>query len=140
MLCPRGAGNQPTAADWVDHSRTGHPGKEKLRASQIWEHPQQGVCVLRLPSGMNSKVQWVTEVYVSGAKSAKGQSGQVLRDQGLFPKEAPPFPRKPHCYPGCTITPSKASKTESHCLSKSNKYKLSYPEGTLLGPATTEQL
>lgn len=47
--------------------------------------------------------------------------------KGYFPRKPHLSRGNPHCYPGCTITPSKASKTESHCLSKNKQIQTFLP-------------
>ena len=138
---PKGAGNQPTEAGWVDHNRTGNQGREELRASQPWEYPQQGVCALTLPPGMHSKVQWVAEVHVQVPIQPEFRKTKTSGNQEFFVKEAPPFPRKPpYCYPGCIIAPGKSIKNRATAYQNPNKYKRSRAKGNSLGPEMTKQL
>lgn len=104
-----------------------HRGKEKLRASWMREHPQQGEYALRLPPGMNRKVS-----HKGGCPRC--QKGQDLRESRVIPQGSPPFHRKPpYCYPGCTITPHKI-KSRATTYQKPNKFKGLGAEGNSLGP------
>lgn len=94
-------------------------GKKGAESQPDVGAPGQEACIQRLPNGMKTKEQWITKLHVPGANSAKSQSGQVWSwETSDFPGK-PTFPEEaPCCYPGCTFTPSKASKPESDCLSK----------------------
>lgn len=118
MPCPKGQEtSQQKQAGLITIGS--HLGKEKLAASQMWERPQQGACALRLAPGMEQKGASEAQRCMSQVPTQpKVRKAKTSGNQGLFPKEAPPFPRKPPCcYPGCTITPSKDQK-QSHYLSK----------------------
>lgn len=139
MPCPKGQEtSQQKQAGLI--TIYGHLGKEKLGASQMWEHPQQGACALRLAPGMEQKGASESQRCMSQVPTQpKVRKPKTSGNQGLFPKEAPPFPRKsPCCYPGCTILAKIKSRATTY--QKPNKYKGLGAEGNPLGPAMTKQL
>lgn len=140
MPCPKGQEtSQQKQAGLI--TIDGHRGKEKLRASEMREHPQQGVCALRLPPGMNRKVQ----VSHRGAcpRCQLGQKSERPRPQGIKGY----FPRKPHLSQGSPPIALQAVqsllakiKSRATTYQKPNRYRGLGGDGNSLGPAMTKQL